>query len=322
MRIPTQTGHVDAGSHSVETMGNVNHLHPVAQVFSVPSSVSVVEGASTLEHLNRIVSVDTMNMPVLGRHDGLICNANGRILDNATICNLGGQAIILGNHATGEITRENLASGIPWDADLVVKNADQAIAQLVLIGNAPLRCLVGLGIDPVEIVNDKWVEFGNCLFSVNWRCPEAIQILVPTSHRESLVTALVENGAQQSDSEQWQIVRISSGILDHRELNPQNLPFELGLEELIALDKGCYPGQEIHARMESRGALARCLVRLRSSDSIPEGKSKVDNVGSVTVTQACQFEGGGIALALIPNAASEIDSITFGNGVIAKVQSI
>ena len=74
--------------------------------------------------------------------------------------------------------------------------------------------------------------------------------------------------------------------------------------------------------MESRGALARCLVRLRSSDYIPEGKSKVDNVGSVMVTQTCQFEGGSIALALIPNAASEIDSITFGNGVTAKVQSI
>ena len=322
MRIPTQTGHVDAGSHSVETMGNLNHLHPVAQVFSVPSSVSVVEGASTLEHLNRIVSIDTMNMPVLGRHDGLICNANGRILDNATICNLGGQAIILGNHGTGEITRENLASGIPWDADLVVKDADQAIAQLVLIGNAPLRCLVGLGINPAEIVNDKWVEFGNCLLSVNWRCPEAIQILVPTNHRDTFVAALVDNGAQHSDSNQWDIVRIFSGILDHREMNPKNLPLELGLEELIALDKGCNPGQEIHARMESRGALARCLVRLRSSDLIPEGKSKVDNIGSVTVTDACQFNGGSIALAIIPNAAAEIDSITFGNGVTAKVQSI
>ena len=105
-------------------------------------------------------------------------------------------------------------------------------------------------------------------------------------------------------------------------MNPKNLPLELGLEELIALDKGCYPGQEIHARLESRGALARCLVRLRSSDLIPEGKSKVDNIGSVTVTDACQFNGGSIALALIPNAAAEIDSITFGNGVTAKVQSI
>ena len=131
-------------------MANSEHLHPVAQVFSVPSSVTVVEGVTTLEHLNRIVSVDTLEMQLLGRKDGLICNANGRILDIATVCNLEGRAIILGNYSTGEKTRQNLASGIPWNEDLVVKDADEAIVQLVLIGNAPQRCLVGLGIDPTE----------------------------------------------------------------------------------------------------------------------------------------------------------------------------
>ena len=303
-------------------MANSEHLHPVAQVFSVPSSVTVVEGVTTLEHLNRIVSVDTLEMQLLGRKDGLICNANGRILDIATICNLEGRAIILGNYSTGEKTRQILASGIPWNEDLVVKDADEAIVQLVLIGNAPQRCLVGLGIDPTELNNEKWLEFGNSLFSIHWSCSEAVQILVPTSHRESLIAALVENGAEYSDSVQWDVVRICSGILDYHELNSLNLPFELGLQSLVALDKGCYPGQEIHARMESRGALARCLVRLNSSGIIPVGKSKIENVGSVNVTDTYQVGGGSSGLALIPNAAAEIDSLLFENGVIAKVESI
>ena len=34
-----------------------------------------------------------------------------------------------------------------------------------------------------------------------------------------------------------------SGIMDYHELNPDNLPFELGLSELVALDKGCYRGK-------------------------------------------------------------------------------
>ncbi len=303
-------------------MTNSEHLHPVAQVFSVPSSVTVVEGISTLEHLNRIVSVDTLEMQLLGRKDGLICNANGRILDIATVCNLEGRAIILGNYSTGEKTRQNLASGIPWNEDLVVKDADEAIVQLVLIGNAPQRCLVGLGIDPTELNNEKWLEFGNSLFSIHWSCNEAVQILVPTSHYESLIALLVENGAEQSDSKQWDVVRIRSGILDHNELNSLNLPFELGLQNLVALDKGCYPGQEIHARMESRGALARCLVRLSSTGIIPVGKSKIENVGSVIVTDTCQVKGGSSGLALIPSAAAEIDSLLFENGVIARVDSV
>jgi len=303
-------------------MNNANHLHPVAQIFSIPSSVSVVEGESTLEHLNRLVSIDTLGLTMLGRIDGLLCNANGRILDIATVCNLDNQAIIIGNHGTGNDTRQILSSGIPWNEELIVKDADEAISHLVLIGKSPRRCLAGLGIDPTELSNEKWLEFGNSLLSIHWACPEAIQILVPTSHHDSLVGALIDNGAQHSDSEQWYKVRIISGILDHNELNPDNLPFELGLENLVALDKGCYPGQEIHARMESRGALARCLVRLKSSDLVPNGKSKIRNVGSVTVTDACQYNGECIALALIPNAAAEIDSINFGNGIIAEVESI
>ena len=317
-----QTGRVAADSHSVEIMDNANHLHPVAQIFSIPSSVSVVEGESTLEHLNRLVSIDTLGLPMLGRKDGLLCNANGRILDMTTVCNLDNQAIIIGNRGTGNDTRQILSSGIPWNEELIVKDADEAISHLVLIGKSPQRCLAGLGIDPTELSNEKWLEFGNFLLSIHWGCPEAIQILVPTSHHDSLVTALIENGAQHSDSEQWYKVRIISGILDHKELNPDNLPFELGLENLVALDKGCYPGQEIHARMESRGALARCLVRLKSGKLVPIGKSKIDNVGSVTVTDACQYNGECIALALIPHAASEIQTINFGDEIIAEVELI
>ena len=311
-----------AGSHSVEIMANLNHLHPVAQVYSIPSSVSVVEGPTTLEHLNRIVSIDTLDLPLFGRRDGLLCNANGRILDIATICNLDGRALILGNHGTGNDTRHNLASGIPWNEELIVKDADAAISHLVLIGKAPERCLVGLGIDTTKLSDDEWLEFGNSLMSVHWSCPEAIQILVPTSHRDSLVSALVDNGAQDSGMEQWGMVRILSGILDHNELNPNNLPFELGLDDLVALDKGCYPGQEIHARMESRDALARCLIRLKSTELVPRGKSKIQNVGVVTVTDSCDTEEGGIALALIPLAASEIEKIEFENGLTAQIESI
>ena len=311
-----------ADNHSVEIMDIANHLHPVAQVFSIPSSVSVVEGVSTLEHLNRIVSIDTLKMPMLGRIDGLLCNANGRILDITTVCNLNGRAIILGSMGRGKEIRQNIASGIPWNEELVVKDADEAISHLLLIGKAPQRCLVGLGIDSSELSNEKWLEFGNSLLSIHWSCPEAIQILVPASHHDSLIAALEENGAKFSDLEQWGVVRILSSILDHHEMNPNNLPFELGLQNLVALDKGCYPGQEIHARMESRGGIARSLVRLKSSELVPIGKSKIENIGRVMVTDAYRYGDGGIALALIPHAASGIDSIQFENGIIAEVESI
>lgn len=317
-----QTGHVAAVSRSDEIMIDASHLHPLAQVFLVPSSVSVIEGKSCLEHLNRIVSIDALGMPQLGRKDGLICNANGRILDKATICNLGGQVIVLGNEGTGDSTRKILSSGIPWDENLVVKDADEAISHIVLVGKAPARCIAGLGIDPVKLDEEKWLEFGNSLISLHWYCNEAIQILVPTGHCETLVAALVDNGAELSSKHDWSRVRILSRLLDRHELNSDNLPFELGLGELVALDKGCYPGQEIHARMESRGALARSLVRLRSNGPLPEGKSKIETIGRITVTDSCQHEEDNIALALIPHSATEAGSLVFDNGSKASIESV
>ena len=303
-------------------MSDTAHLHPLAQVFVIPSSVSVIEGGASLEHLNRILSVETLELPLLARKDGLICYANGRILDSATICNLGSQVIILGNKGTGDETRQTIASGIPWDEELVVKDADAAISHIILVGKAPSRCMAGLGIDTEKLVVEKWLEFGNILISVNWKCANAIQILVPTSHCESLVSALVDNGAVTADINQWSRVRILSGLLDEHELNSQNLPLELGLDNLVALDKGCYPGQEIHARMESRGALARCLVRLQSNDPLPKGKEKVEQIGRVTITDSYSYGDINIALAMIPNAAAEVNVLTFDDGSVASVESI
>ena len=60
-----QTGHAGAANRLDETMSGA-YLHPLARVYVVPSSISVVEGATCLEHLNRIVSVETLELPVLG----------------------------------------------------------------------------------------------------------------------------------------------------------------------------------------------------------------------------------------------------------------
>ena len=46
------------------------------------------------------------------------------------------------------------------------------------------------------------------------------------------------------------------------ELGPDYLPLEVGLWDEISFNKGCYTGQEIIARMESRRRLAKTIVKL------------------------------------------------------------
>ena len=252
-----------------------------------------------------------------------MCNANGRILDRLTLCNLEEQVILVGNHGKGNETRQQLLRGVPWDQDVAILDGDDAIGHLKLVGRAVDRCLVGLGIDPTDIDLQSWMEFGSSLISRSKVGDSFVtEILVPTAEIDILVDILISNGAKRIDSVRWGELRIRLGILDNNEMNPSNLPFELGLHELIKLDKGCYPGQEIHARMDSRGRLARTLVRLDCKTPPAIGKHVLPGIGRIVVTSNAEYEGGGVALAIIPNEAKELNELVFDDGSTAKVELI
>ena len=111
MRTPTRIDHADADSPSVERMSRTD-LHGIAEVITLPCSVSVLKGRSSLEHLNRSLTVDTTAVLDKGRLDGFLCNANGRILDRLMMCMLDDEMVLVGNIAAGKATREMLIRGV------------------------------------------------------------------------------------------------------------------------------------------------------------------------------------------------------------------
>jgi len=240
-----------------------------------------------------------------------------------TLCNLEEQVILVGNHGTGDDTRQQLLRGVPWDQDVAILDGDAAIGHLKLVGRAVDRCLVGLGFDPTDVDLQSWTEFGSSLISRSKAGDSFVtEILVPIEEADDLVDILISNGAERIDSERWSELRIRLGILDSNEMNPSNLPFELGLHELVKLDKGCYPGQEIHARMDSRGRLARTLVRLVCKTPPAVGKHILPGIGRIVVTSNAEYEEGGVALAIIPNDAKGLSELVFDDGSTAKVELI
>ncbi len=77
------------------------------------------------------------------------------------------------------------------------------------------------------------------------------------------------------------------------------LPDEMGLNELVSNDKGCYPGQEIHARLESRGRKIKSLCRLTGDSPLPLGKQNVPGFGTISISTAIFSNSRALALALI-----------------------
>ncbi|MGE0483421.1 MAG: folate-binding protein YgfZ [Gammaproteobacteria bacterium] len=84
----------------------------------------------------------------------------------------------------------------------------------------------------------------------------------------------------------------------------QFLPQELDLDRGrgVSFDKGCYPGQEIVARVRYRGSVKRRLARLASAQALAPGDRLVDADGDApraTVVDAVALAGTWEALAVL-----------------------
>ena len=91
---------------------------------------------------------------------------------------------------------------------------------------------------------------------------------------------------QVDDRARYDDHRIAAGYPAFpNEINTDYIPLEAGLIDAISFTKGCYIGQEIIARMESRGQLARRLVRLDVEGATMAGSElRVDATAAGKVT--------------------------------------
>jgi folate-binding protein YgfZ len=81
--------------------------------------------------------------------------------------------------------------------------------------------------------------------------------------------SFIAAGGVPLSEETYQILRVEAGQPEFgRELGDEYIPLEANLWNDVSFKKGCYTGQEIIARMESRQKLAKRLVGLRFEEAI------------------------------------------------------
>jgi aminomethyltransferase len=130
-------------------------------------------------------------------------------------------------------------------------------------------------------------------------------IMCEASESSPLLQFLGETSLVMADEPAFDLLRIEAGLprFGH-ELTQDYIPLEAGLWDDVSFNKGCYTGQEIIARMESRGKLAKRLVKLIPDEVVASGSNVVANgktVGSVTSTAV--GPNGPVALAYVKTAA-------------------
>lgn len=116
---------------------------------------------------------------------------------------------------------------------------------------------------------------------------------------------LLQAGIVPIDAAAYDYLRIESGLPRFgRELTLDYIPLEANLWDDVSFNKGCYTGQEIIARMESRGKLAKRLVTLRPAAPVEPGSAIMSGEREVgTVTSAADGPAGPVALGYVKTAA-------------------
>jgi folate-binding protein YgfZ len=142
--------------------------------------------------------------------------------------------------------------------------------------------------------------------------------------KELLWQGLVDGGLTPVKEAELEYLRIESGQPRFgRELTEEYIPLEANLWADVSFNKGCYTGQEIIARMESRGRLAKKLVRLRPDAPLETG-AELTAAGKKAgrITSAADGLEGPVALGYVKTAFLEEKAILMAGSIRVEIESL
>ncbi len=218
--------------------------------------------------------------------------------------------------------------------DVLLLDRSGELARLAIEGPGAPSILEGLAGQVLR--PDAWEEVGvggvSCMAAAYGLAGgPGFQVLVPVEDAASVHTRLLELGAEaglvEACAEAFEILRIEAGVpWLGRDLDESVLPDEAGLDHAVSTTKGCYTGQEVVARMRSRGRISHRFVGLRGeaaeplsvgADVLADGR-RIGEVTSATVSPSA----GPIALAYLRVPHDAVGTAVEVEGIRAQVAQL
>ena len=204
-------------------------------------------------------------------------------------------------------TREALARFIIAD-DVELEDASEERERIALEGPEAAGLVAPeLAADACSDVEIAGVDVTVAAYGL--ALPGGRQLFAPAGSADALVEALRTQAPQlvEAGPEALEILRIESGVPRlGPELDEQVLPAEARLEAAVSTTKGCYSGQDVVARMASRGRVSHLLVGLACPGAVPPVPGEALSLAGKPVgeiTSAClSATAGAIALGFVRSA--------------------
>ncbi|HJP32986.1 MAG TPA: glycine cleavage T C-terminal barrel domain-containing protein [Candidatus Latescibacteria bacterium] len=288
-----------------------------------------LSGAEHVDFLQRLSTNDVLSLNVGSGLRTVFCDHRGRIVEVAELCRIRADSTIA-FLASGRpqsliewFDRFHFGESMDW------RDETTMAGQLDVLGPEATRVcreILGLDLDqptfsrlPHDSLDAMRLDIGGNAGARLW------------GHGLKAAGAeLTAAGAPTISDESYEMLRVELGIAGGAEFGLEHNPWEAGLDDAIHLNKGCYTGQEVIARLDTYDKVKQHLVGLRLDAPVSVGASvevQGRTIGAVTSIARSPVLGE-LALAYLrsdhcaPGTAVTLTDPAEGNPVGAVVSDL
>lgn len=265
-----------------------------------------ITGATRLDLINRL-STQALNDLKPGEGAATVLTTDiGRIIDRVILYAASDAAYMLtGEGHTGPLGRY-LMGNVFFNDDFHLLDVSADTLVFGVYGPQAAERLAVAGFPEVDLPRHHWrrADLAGVTAYLHRTDPVAGDgyfVMGDAADRDALWARLTAAGLLPIDEEAYDYLRIETGLPRFgRELTLDYIPLEANLWDDVSFHKGCYVGQEIIARMESRGKLAKRLTRLRPEAPVAAATEIVAGARPAgVITSAADGAAGPVALGYV-----------------------
>jgi folate-binding protein YgfZ len=261
-----------------------------------------LSGKDRFEIIQRTSTNDVLHMGIGAARATIFTNPTGRILDRITLYNRGETALALTEPGRGAAVQQYIQRQVFFNDDLRLKDLSTTTRMFSLHGPAASTVIRELTQTGDTTLQDSYPvgHEGLIFFAGQRKSLSGTHWALVVEHKQAeavwklLADRIAAQGGRLAGSLTYNTLRIRAGRPGvGRELTTDYIPLEAGLWDEVSFSKGCYTGQEIIARMESRNKLAKTLVTLRLNAPVESpAELTVEGRASGTLTSSVTTPAG------------------------------
>jgi tRNA-modifying protein YgfZ len=232
-------------------------------------------GQNRVDFLHRMSTNDLLALTI-GQGAGTVFTTPiARIIDRTVVYVRADEVLMLTSRGNQSRVMQWLRKYIFFNDDVQIKDVTEETGMISIYGataNDVIAPVAGEDLAALPLHHWRAAQIAGAEATIARADPivgGGFHVIFDRTVQPQLWQKFLEAGVVPSSEETYQILRVEAGLPEFgHELGDTYIPLEANLWNDVSFKKGCYTGQEIIARMESRQKLAKRLVGLRFDEQV------------------------------------------------------